>query len=77
MAKNLFFQDKIDLNCSFVDGSVIIDGIEYTEYNPVDGISLPNLPVGSSTKIVFQCKVNSLPARLRYTIMRYFIWIYI
>ncbi|TPB50728.1 hypothetical protein DIJ63_37660 [Burkholderia pseudomallei] len=38
IAQNLFFQDKIDLNCSFVDGSVIIDGIEYTEYNPVDGI---------------------------------------
>lgn len=62
IAQNLFFQDKIDLNCSFVDGSVIIDGTEYTEYNPIDGIVLPNLPVGSSTKIIFQCKVNSLPA---------------
>lgn len=61
IAKNVFFQDKIDINCSFVQGSVIIDGTEYVDYNPVTGIVLPNLAVGETTQIIFQCSVNSLP----------------
>lgn len=60
-AKNIFLQDKIDKNCSFVEGSVIIDGVEHSEYNPINGITLPDLDVDESTKIIFQCKVKSLP----------------
>lgn len=62
IAKNLFFQDKIDPSCSFVSGTVVIDGTTYIDYDPVAGFSLPDLPVGDSTQIVFQFKVNSLPA---------------
>ncbi|MCU9814245.1 hypothetical protein [Paraclostridium sp. AKS73] len=61
IGKNIFLQDKIDKNCSFVDGSVIIDGVEHSEYNPIDGIYLPDLDVEESTQIVFQCEVKSLP----------------
>lgn len=62
LAKDLFFQDKIDSSCSFVNGTVVIDGVLYSEYNPAIGFSLPNLAVGSSTEIIFGSKVNSLPA---------------
>lgn len=62
IGRNLFFQDKIDSSCSFISGSVLIDGISYEDYNPVAGFSLPNLAVGTTTEIVFQSQVNSLPA---------------
>ncbi|MGL6105484.1 DUF7507 domain-containing protein [Romboutsia sp.] len=62
LAQNLFFQDKIDVNCSFVVGSVLIDGVVYEELNPVSGFTLPNLVVGDSIQILFQAKCNSLPA---------------
>ncbi|CEH32906.1 DUF7507 domain-containing protein [Romboutsia lituseburensis] len=62
IAKNLFFQDKIDPSSSFVSGTVVIDGTAYLDYDPVAGFSLPDLPVGGSTQIVFKFKVNSLPA---------------
>ncbi|MEG2983643.1 MAG: hypothetical protein RR835_03005 [Peptostreptococcaceae bacterium] len=67
LAKNMFFQDKICQNCSFVDGTVIIDGIDYSDYDPVAGIILPNLDVGATTQILFQVKVNSLPASTKVT----------
>ena len=62
ITRNMLFQDKIDPSCSFVSGSVVIDGVDYPDYNPINGISLPNLVMGDSTEIVFQSKVNSLPA---------------
>ena len=62
LAKDLFFQDKIDASCSFVTGTVVIDGTNYSDYDPVVGFLLPNLSVGASTEIVFQFKVSSLPA---------------
>lgn len=61
IATNLFFQDKIDENCSFVEGSVLINQTLYTEYNPIDGFNLSNLDVGSNIQIVFEVRVNSLP----------------
>lgn len=61
LAKNLFFQDKMDAYSSFVSGTVTINGISYGDYNPVSGFSLSDLSVGVSTQIVFQAKVNSLP----------------
>ncbi|WP_252234457.1 hypothetical protein [Clostridium sp. ZS1] len=62
IAKDLFFQDKIDPSCSFVEGTLVIDGVLKPDYDPGVGFNLPNLAVGASTQIVFQCKVNSLPA---------------
>lgn len=62
LAQNIFFQDKMDVSCSPVIGSVVIDGTTYSDYNPVTGFNLPNLDVGDSTKIVFEAKCNTLPA---------------
>ncbi|MEG0295193.1 MAG: hypothetical protein RR620_00660 [Clostridium sp.] len=61
LAREVFFQDKIDASSSFVIGTVVIDGIAYADYNPSEGFSLSDLAVGESTQIVFQSKVNSLP----------------
>ena len=61
LAKNLFFQNKVDTCCSVVAGTVAIDGTLYADYDPVAGFSLPELAVGKSSQIVFQAKVNSLP----------------
>lgn len=61
-AKDLFFQEKMDLSCSFVEGTVTINGKAYSDYDPISGFSLADLSVGSSSKIIFQSKLNSLPA---------------
>ncbi|NMM62655.1 DUF11 domain-containing protein [Clostridium sp. P21] len=61
-AKNLFFQDKINSSCSFVEETVVIDGTPYTDYDPSVGFSLPDLLIGKSTQILFKIKVNSLPS---------------
>lgn len=62
LAKDVFFQEKMDTSCSFVDGTVVINGTVHLDYNPVDGFNLSDLSVGASSQIVFQVKVNSLPA---------------
>lgn len=61
LARNLFFQDKIDSSCSFVSGSVFIDGVAYESYDPTSGFTLPDLSLNNTTEIVFSSKVNSLP----------------
>lgn len=43
LAKNILFQENIDGSCSFVEGTVVIDGIVYEDYNPVTGFTLSNL----------------------------------
>ena len=60
-ASNMFLQDKINPYCSFVAGSVIIGSTTYAEYNPNNGINLPDLPVSSSVTIKFKAKINSIP----------------
>ncbi len=67
LARNLFFQDKVDASCSFVSGTVTIDGVAYENYDPTVGFSLDNLIVGNSTEIVFDVKVNSLPPSTKVT----------
>ncbi|GFZ30003.1 hypothetical protein CSC2_05290 [Clostridium zeae] len=67
LALNMFFQDKLDAASSFVDGTVLINGTAYGSYNPVAGFTLSNLAVGDSIQIVFQAKVNSLPASTKVT----------
>ena len=62
LAKNLFFQDKMDVSCSFVPETVTINGTAYTDYNPVAGFNLPDLSVGNSYEIIFEAQVNSIPA---------------
>lgn len=61
IAQDIFFQDKIDGSSSFVPETVFINGIAYSNYDPVVGFNLPNMIVGSSNEIVFQAKVNTIP----------------
>lgn len=67
LAKDIFFQDKIDINSSFIPETVSINGVSYNEYNPVIGFNLPDMAVGDSSQIVFQAKVNSIPASKKVT----------
>ncbi|MDB3084653.1 hypothetical protein C4097_08830 [Clostridioides difficile] len=61
IATNILFQDKINRYSSFVTGSVTIDGTTDITDDPTVGISLQDLAPGSSTQILFQSKINSLP----------------
>lgn len=55
---DVFFQDDIPAETSFVEGSVTIDGTSYPDYNPQDGFSLGEID-GKSRKIVtFEVVVN-------------------
>lgn len=48
---NVVFTDVIPQELTFVEGSVVIDGEKFEDYNPVDGISLGTIS-GKSQKIV-------------------------
>lgn len=67
LAKDIFFQDKVDTNSSFIPETVIINGKLYNEYNPVIGFNLPDMQVGDTNQIVFQAKINSIPASKKVT----------
>ncbi|MBN1071663.1 DUF11 domain-containing protein [Clostridium botulinum] len=60
IAKNLFFQDKIQNNCSFIERSVEIDDSSMVEFNPNIGFILPDLSPQESIKVVFSVKIDSL-----------------
>ncbi len=60
IAKNLFFQDKIQNNCSFIERSVEIDDSSMVEFNPNIGFILPDLLPQESIKVVFSVKIDSL-----------------
>lgn len=65
IAKELFFQDKMDVNSSFVPETVFINGAQYPDYDPVLGFNLSDMIVGSTNEIVFQAKVNSIPSSVK------------
>ncbi len=55
---NIFFKDELLPNMRFVESSVLIDDISYTEYNPITGFSLNNLNAGEKTIVKFNVKVD-------------------
>lgn len=57
---NMFFQDKINQYCSFVPGTLKIDGVVYNDYNPNDGFNLDDLLPNETRTIVFSVNVNTL-----------------
>ena len=57
---NMIFQDKINKYCSFVPGTVAIDGVVYENYNPNNSFSLVDLPPNAKTSITFSVLVNTL-----------------
>lgn len=54
---NLFFHDAVPPETSFVNGSVLINGISYTAYDPTVGFPLPSLAPGNSVIIKFQVQI--------------------
>lgn len=51
--KNIFFNDTLATGATHVPSTVIIDNVAYPGYDIVAGFSLPDLPVGASTTIVY------------------------
>lgn len=71
---NVFFQDMIPTGLSFVDGSVIVNGISQPQANPNAGFMVPDVPVQGSVTISFTVRVESIPAinpTLNHANMRY------
>ena len=57
---SLFFKDIIEKNLSFVDGSVVIDGIEKKDLNPLTGFNINDINYGGSSTISFKAEIISL-----------------
>ncbi|BCN32025.1 DUF7507 domain-containing protein [Anaeromicropila herbilytica] len=62
LAREVFFQDKLDACSNFVLDSVTVGGMRVPGLNPVDGFRLDDLSVGNQLEITFQSKVMSLSA---------------
>lgn len=56
--RDVFFQDKLSNDLTFVEGSVIIDGVKYVDYNPIDGFSLDTIAGKSQKVVTFENFVN-------------------
>lgn len=54
---NLIFTDPIPVGTTFTSGSVKIDGITQSSFNPAVGFGLPDLAVGASTIVEFDVVV--------------------
>ena len=59
---NVFFQDMIPAGLSFVEGSVIVNGISQPQANPNTGFIVPDVPVQGSVTITFTVRADSIPA---------------
>jgi len=61
--ENIFFQDMIDVNTSFVVGSIIVDesGLGYETSNPTTGFNIGNIEPNSQKKVQFKVKMISVP----------------
>ncbi len=71
---NVFFQDMIPAGLSFVEGSVIVNGISQPQANPDTGFIVPDVPVQGSVTITFTVRADSIPVinpTLNHANMRY------
>ena len=57
--QNLFFTDSLGDGAEHVAGSVVIDGISFPSYDVISGFSLPDLPVGNNTTILYTVVANN------------------
>lgn len=55
---NVFFQDILEPELSFVDRSVKVNGVCYDSFNPNTGFNLNNINPGSITIVTFQAIVK-------------------
>ncbi|HEY0074289.1 MAG TPA: SdrD B-like domain-containing protein [Abditibacteriaceae bacterium] len=61
-ALNVILTDVAPTGTSFVAGSLSIDGVTQPTANPATGINLGTILKGSSKRVRFQVRVNSIPA---------------
>ena len=59
---NISFFDEIPIGTTFVANSVIVNGINKPDYNPIKGFNITPLNVGQVMTISFNVKVTSVPA---------------
>jgi len=61
--ENVLFQDKIDLNTTFISGSVIVDEskVGYENSDPTTGFNIGNIEPKSQKTIQFKVQINSAP----------------
>ncbi|SHJ40708.1 conserved repeat domain-containing protein [Clostridium cavendishii DSM 21758] len=58
---NVTFVDNLPVYLSFIQGYVVIDGVIYTDINPNNGFSLPDIYPNETHEIVFIAKVITAP----------------
>ena len=61
-ATNMSFQDLVPGSTSFITGSVLVNGVIQTTYDPNVGFPLPDLIPNAINLVSFAIKVDSLPA---------------
>ena len=54
----VYFQDNIPTGCSFISGSVEINGVAYPSYNPQNGFYLADILPMQSTNVSFKVIIN-------------------
>lgn len=59
--KNLLFKDIIQAESSFNTGTVYVNGVNMSGYNPNNGFNLDDIPVGQQTTVSFTVTANSIP----------------
>ncbi|WP_328803913.1 beta strand repeat-containing protein [Paenibacillus glycinis] len=59
---NVIFNDPVPAGTAFVSGSVTVNGVAQPNAVPAGGISLGTIAAGSSSTVVFQVLVTSLPS---------------
>lgn len=60
-ANDIIFTDIPATGASFKAGTVIVNGVAQSSYNPVVGFSVPSIPTGSVATIQFKVTVVSVP----------------
>jgi uncharacterized repeat protein (TIGR01451 family) len=61
-ATNVFFTDNPPPGMSFIPGTVLVNGASQPGANPINGFNVGTINAGASTTVIFQVKVDALPA---------------
>lgn len=59
---NLVLKDIVPLDTEFIDGSVVVNGVNYKSLNPEKGINLGTIPASLTHTVSFEVKVLNLPS---------------
>ncbi|MGL5149376.1 MAG: DUF11 domain-containing protein [Clostridium sp.] len=58
---NIIFKDTIPDNTSFIAGSVVVNGVSQSSYNPELGFPLPSMTPASPSTVTFKVIVTTMP----------------